>query len=92
MQTVAVICDDVVECFNNLDESSRCDGVKDNTVPYILTSLVGMFYVALKAYWWFYQRHQEFGDEEDIQLEELDSNWEEEVKPNTFVLICKMYR
>ena len=87
METVAVICDDVVECYNNQDE--RCEGVKDNTVPYILTSIAGMFYVALKAYWWFYRRHHDFDDEEeedDIPMEELDSisNQDQEVN----IILC----
>ena len=86
MQTVAVICDDVVECYNHQDE--RCEGVKDNTVPYILTSIAGMFYVALKAYWWFYRRHHDLDDEEEededvIPLEELASNQDQEVNMNT---------
>ena len=74
---MAVICDDVVECYNNQDE--RCEGVKDNTVPYILTSIAGMFYVALKAYWWFYLRHHDLDDEDDFQMEELASNQDQEV-------------
>ena len=85
MQTVAVICDDVVECYNNQDE--RCEGVKDNTVPYILTSIAGMFYVALKAYWWFYRRHHDLDDDEededDIPMEEFASNQDQEVNMNT---------
>ena len=33
MKTVAVVCDDIIECAGNLDEKF-CDGPKDNTVPY----------------------------------------------------------
>ena len=88
MQTLAVVCDDVIECHNNQDER-HCDGPKDDTVPYILTSITGMFYVALKLYWWFYQRHQDLDDDEDgddTPLEELASGQDQEVNLTTFVL------
>ena len=42
MKTMAVVCDDIIECAGNLDEKF-CDGPKNNTVPYILTCIVGMF-------------------------------------------------
>ena len=74
MQTVAVVCDNILECHNNRDER-LCDGPKDDTVPYILSCVMGMFYVSLKLYWWFYQRHQDMEeeDDDDIPIEEIET-------------------
>ena len=54
IKTMAVVCDDVIECANNLDEKF-CGGPENDTVPYILTCITGLFYVVLKMVWWFYQ-------------------------------------
>ena len=84
MKTVAVVCDDIIECAGILDEKF-CDGPKNNTVPYILTSIMGLFYVVLKIVWWFHQRHIPLDDEEednDIPMDDLAStaNQDKEVK------------
>ena len=65
MKTVAVVCDNVIECHNNQDERPLCLGVKNNTVPYILSCVMGMFYVILKLLWWFHQRHLPLDDEDE---------------------------
>ena len=64
MKTMAVVCDDVIECANNHDEKF-CGGPENDTVPYILTCITGLFYVVLKMVWWFYQRHVPLDDEDD---------------------------
>ena len=75
MKTMAVVCDDTIECANNLDEKF-CDGPKNNTVPYILTFITSMFYVVLKIIWWFYQRHIPLDDEDEdnvFPIEEIET-------------------
>ena len=90
MKTMAVVCDDIIECANNQDERS-CDGPKNNTVPYILTCFIGMFYLVLKLVWWFHQRHQDMDDEDDdnntIPMEDLVSTANQEVELNTPIFL-----
>ena len=87
MDTLAVVCDDNIECAEDIDEARCRDGTdKYNPIVYTMTAGAGLFYVALKLYWFFYQRHQPVGDEEDddddMEMEEMasTSNQDEEVR------------
>ena len=66
MDTLAVFCDDIIECEEDMDEKlCRTGAVKYNPIAYGMTAGVGMIYVVLKLVWFFYQRHQPIGDEEN---------------------------
>lgn len=66
MNTLAVVCDDNIECDQDRDEARCRDGTdKYKPIIYAMTALMGLMYVVLKLYWFFYQRHQPVGDEED---------------------------
>ena len=85
MDTLAVVCDDNVECAEDRDEAQCKDGTdKYDPIVYAMTALMGLVYVVIKLHWFFYQRHQPVGDEEDddMEMEEMDSssNQDEEVK------------
>ena len=74
MDTVAVVCDDNIECAKDRDEAlCRTGADKYNPIVYAMTVGAGMFYVVLKLVWFFHQRHQPVGDEEedeeDIEME-----------------------
>ena len=76
MDTLAVVCDDVVECAEERDEK-LCKNGTDRCKPliYSLTAGAGMFYVILKLYWFFYHQHQPVGDEDDdddMEMEEME--------------------
>ena len=71
METLAVVCDDVIECADARDEKLCRTGTnRYKPLVYSMAAGAGMVYVALKLYWFFYQRHQPVGDEEDE--EEMD--------------------
>ena len=73
MDTLAVVCDDRSECDRNIDEA-QCKHGTDKYKPlvYSLTAGTSMFYVVLKLYWFFYQRHQLVGDEDDEESMDMD--------------------
>ena len=75
MDTLAVVCDDNIECAEDRDEAlCRTGETKYNPFVYAMTACAGMFYVGLKLVWFFHQRHQPMGDEdedEDMALEEM---------------------
>ena len=84
MQTLAIVCDDIIECAGNLDEKF-CDGPKNNTVPHILTCITGLIYVVLKMVWWFHQRHIPLDDEDednDIPMNNLASTANQDKEVN----------
>ena len=91
METVAVVCDDNIECAEARDEAlCRTGADKYNPIAYAMTALMCLVYVVLKLVWFFHLGHQPVGDEEDdevIELEELASNANQEVNLNTFILI-----
>ena len=82
MKTMAVVCDDIIECSENRDEKF-CGGPKNYMVSYILTFFACMFYVVLKIIWWFYQRNLPLNDEDEdfsfIPKEELSTTPSNEV-------------
>ena len=88
MDTLAVVCDDNIECAEDRDEARCRDGTdKYDPIVYAMTALMGLMYVVIKLHWFFYQRHQPVGDEEDddddMEMEEMESNQEDqEVKHN----------
>ena len=58
METLAVVCDDNIECDEDRDEARCRDGTdKYNPIVYGMTAGAGLFYVILKLWWFFYQRH-----------------------------------
>ena len=66
MDTLAVVCDDNIECAEARDEAlCRTGADKYNPIAYTMTALMGLFYVVLKVVWFFHLRHQPVGDEED---------------------------
>ena len=85
MDTVAVLCDGEPECDANWDER-RCSFEETDEydfIVYAMTAGTTMFYVVLKLVWWFYQRHQPVGDEdeddegESLELEIVDQETSE---------------
>ena len=75
MDTLAVVCDDNIECAKDRDEAlCRTGAYKYNPVVYAMTAGACMIYVVLKLIWFFQQKHQLYGDEEEdenIEMEEL---------------------
>ena len=66
MDTVAVVCDYNIECHEDRDEKECATGAdKYNPLVYSMTVGMGLIYVILKLVWFFHQRHQPLGDEED---------------------------
>ena len=72
METVAVVCDDNIECAEARDEAlCRTGADKYNPLVYFMTALMGLIYVVLKLVWFFHLQHQPVGDEEDdMEMEE----------------------
>ena len=75
METVAVVCDDNIECAEARDEAlCRTGADKYNPLVYTMTALMGLVYMVLKLVWLFHLQHQPAGDEEDeedyIEMEE----------------------
>ena len=89
MDTLAVVCDDNIECAEDRDEAQCRDGTdKYDPIVYAMTALMGLVYVVIKLHWFFYQRHQPVGDEEDeddMEMEEMVSEQDSEVNINIFV-------
>ena len=83
METLAVVCDDNIECAKDRDEAQCRDGTdKYDPIVYAMTALMGLLYVVIKLHWFFYQRHQPVGDEDDndvMEMEEMESYKEQEV-------------
>ena len=77
MDTLAVVCDDNIEAANDRDEAlCRTGADKYNPIVHAMTAAAGMFYVVLKLVWFFHQRHQPFGDEEDdedMEMQEIEA-------------------
>ena len=75
METLAVVCDDNSECALDRDEAlCRTGADKHNPIAYAMTAGACMIYMVLKLIWFFHQRHQPFGDEEDgedMEMEEM---------------------
>ena len=89
METLAVVCDDNIECHEDQDEAQCRTGTdKYDPIVYTLTALMGLVYVVLKLHWFFYQRLKPVGDEEDdyddMEMEEME---EQKVYMCTLVLI-----
>ena len=72
METVAVVCDDNIECAEARDEAlCRTGADKYNPIAYAMTTLMSLIYVILKLVWFFHLQHQPVGDEEgDMEMEE----------------------
>ena len=81
METLAVVCDDNIECAQDRDEAlCRTGADKYNPQVYAMTALMGLVYVVLKLVWFFHLQHQPVGDEEDdIEMEEMETNQDQEV-------------
>ena len=86
METVAVVCDDNIECAEARDEAlCRTGADKYNPLVYTMTALMCLVYVVLKLVWFFHLQHQPVGDEEDdMELEEIETNQDQEVNNSTF--------
>ena len=82
METVAVVCDDNIECAEARDEAlCRTGADKYNPIAYAMTALMGLVYVVLKLVWFFHLQHQPVGDEEDdMELEEMETNQDPETE------------
>ena len=66
MDTLAVVCDDNIECAKDRDEAlCRTGDKKYDPLVRALAAGTCMIYVVLKLVWWFHLRHQPVGDEED---------------------------
>ena len=81
MDTVAVVCDDNIECAKARDEAlCRTGADKYNPLVYTMTALMSLIYVVLKLVWFFHLQHQPVGDEEDdMEFEEMETNQDQEV-------------
>ena len=77
METLAVVCDDNIECVEARDEAlCRSGADKYNPIVYAMTAMMGLVYVVLKLVWFFNLQHQLVGDEEDdMELEEMEFNF-----------------
>ena len=75
MDTLAVVCDDNIECAKDRDEALCRTGADEyNPLVYAMTAGACMIYVVLKLMGFFQQKHQLYGDEEEdgnIEMEEL---------------------
>ena len=75
MDTLAVVCDDNIECAEDRDEAlCRTGADKYNPLVYAMTVGTCMIYVVLKLVWFFHLKHQPVGDEEDdddMEMEEM---------------------
>ena len=89
MDTLAVVCDDNIECAEARDEAlCRTGADKYNPLVYAMTSLMSLFYVVLKLVWFFHLQHQPVGDEEiDTEMEERETNQDQEVNIRTLYLL-----
>ena len=66
MDTLAVVCDDNIECAKDRDEAlCRTGADKYNPIAYAMAAGTCMIYVVLKLFWFFHLRHQSVGDEEE---------------------------
>ena len=85
METVAVVCDDNIECAEARDEAlCRTGADKYNPFVYAMTALMCLVYVVLKLVWFFHLQHQPVGDE-DYEEDELETNQDQEVT------ICSLF-
>ena len=89
METVAVVCDDNIECAEARDEAlCRTGADKYNPIAYAMTALMCLVYVVLKLVWFFHLQHQPVGDEEDdMEMEEIDTNLYQEVNIRSLFLM-----
>ena len=89
MDTLAVVCDDSIQCAKDRDEAlCRTGARKYNPVAYAMTAGACMIYIVLKLVWFFHLRHQPVGEEEedeDIELEERASNANQEVGKTLYI-------
>ena len=84
MDTLAVVCDDNIECAEARDEAlCRTGAEKYNPLVYAMTPLMGLVYVVLKLVWFFHLQHQPLGDEED----DMETNQDQEVNISTLNFI-----
>ena len=84
METLAVVCDDNIECVEARDEAlCRSGADKYNPIVYAMTAMMGLVYVVLKLVWFFHLQHQPLGDEED----DMETNQYQEVNISTLNLI-----
>ena len=83
MDTLAVVCDDNIECAEDRDEALwRTGADKYNPLVYALTAGTCMIYMVLKLVWWFHLRHQPVGDEDEDEELESTSDANPEVNLN----------
>ena len=74
MDTLAVVCDDNIECGKDRDEAlCRTGDKKYDPLVRALAAGTCMIYVVLKLVWFFHQRHQPFGDEDDTEDMEMEN-------------------
>ena len=73
MDTLAVVCDSNIECAEDRDEALCATGADEyNPLVYAMTAGACLVHVVLKLVWFFHQRHQPVGDEEeDEEMEEI---------------------
>ena len=86
MDTLAVVCDDNIECAKDRDEALCRPGAdKYNPLVYAMTVETCLVYVVLKIVWFFHQRHQLYGeeeeDEDDLEMRQmvLNANQDQDV-------------
>ena len=74
MDTLAVVCDDNIECAEDRDEKLCRDGAdKYNPIVHAMTAGTCMIYVVLKLVWFFHQKYQPVGEDDD--MEDETRNW-----------------
>ena len=83
MDTLAVVCDDNIECALDRDEAlCRTGDKKYDPLVRALAAGTCMIYVVLKLVWWFHLRHQPVGDEDEDEELESTSDANPEVNLN----------
>ena len=74
MDTLAVVCDDNIECHEDRDEKLCASGGMSTAACFGLACGTCLIYVGLKLAWWFKYRHMPVGDEDDdVYIREEDS-------------------
>ena len=83
MDTLAVVCDDNIECALDRDEAlCRTGDKKYDPLVRALAAGTCMIYVVLKLVWWFHLSHQPVGDEDEDEELESTSDANPEVNLN----------
>ena len=93
METLAVVCDDNIECAEARDEAlCRTGADKYNPIVYAMTALIGLVYVVLNVVWFFHLRHQPDEDEEDdMEMEEMETNQDQKMVNISILFLVNLF-